>query len=369
MGGMRKFWIGLGLSALLLLLFLGTVHVRRMFEALAAANYAFVAPAIASYLISMAFRTMRWRVLLSHMRPIKVTRLYPVVVIGFMANALLPMRLGEVVRSYYVGEREGISKTAALATTLVEQVMDGLTLLFLIAAIAVFVPVTGLAESLGDRAGVAWPLLAAALTVPFVCGFVLMMLFARFPDKTRAASNVLVRHLPDRIAPRVQELIGLFLAGLKPLRSPQTVAILFLLSVPVWVLKAGVYFFVAFSFGLDKVYQNLGDMAVAQLLVSSISNLGSSIPSSPGGIGLFELVTRETLMLFPSGLGIERSVAGGYAVVVHAVLLLSIIALGQLFLWAEHISIRNLWWAGRAESAERALADATNVANARDNQP
>ena len=111
-----KFWIGLGLSVLLVALFFATVDVGHMLDALSSANYLYVAPAIGLYLIGVVFRTMRWQALLRHIKTISNRRLFPVVVIGYMANNLLPMRLGEVVRSYYLGEREQVSKSSALAT-------------------------------------------------------------------------------------------------------------------------------------------------------------------------------------------------------------------------------------------------------------
>ena len=65
-------------------------------------------------------------------RPVSpVTRLYPVVIIGYMSNNLLPARLGELVRSYYLAQREGVSGSSALATIAVERVYDGVTLLAL----------------------------------------------------------------------------------------------------------------------------------------------------------------------------------------------------------------------------------------------
>ena len=93
----RKLLIGLAITGGLLALFLLTVDVRRMFDELAKANYAYVVPALSVYLVSILFRTFRWHVLLRHIRPIDVRRLYPVVVVGYMANNLLPMRLGELV--------------------------------------------------------------------------------------------------------------------------------------------------------------------------------------------------------------------------------------------------------------------------------
>lgn len=352
--GARKVWIGFAFSVLLLALFFVTVDVSRMMDELADANYLFLIPGIAMYLVSVLFRTIRWQVLLRHMRPVSVWRLYPVVIVGYMANNLLPMRLGELVRSYYVSEREGISKTSALATILVERVLDALTLLFFIAVIALFVPLTGLAEGFADRFGVPWPLLVVLFTAPFLITIGALIAFAFFPPEVWWAARPLAA-LPDRFEERVRQLIKMFLEGLVPLRSPRTLAVLFLLSVPIWLFESGLFFFVGFAFRLDQVYDNLGDLAVVAVVVTSVANIGSSVPAAPGGIGLFELVARETLVLLPMA-EVARSVAGGYAAVVHAALLLPMIVLGQLFLWTSHISLRSLSRGDRVTRSQSGFA-------------
>ena len=129
----KRFWFGLCLGAAALALFFLTTDWARLVEALARANYWYAVPAVLLYQVSLLFRTARWQMLMRHMREVPIPRLYPVVVVGYMANNLLPLRLGEVVRSYYVGEREGVSKTAALATILVERLMDALTLIVFVA--------------------------------------------------------------------------------------------------------------------------------------------------------------------------------------------------------------------------------------------
>ena len=361
--GSGKFWLGIGISLLLLVLFLGTVDLGRMWDSLKDADYRYLGPGIAMYLTSVLFRTLRWQVLLRHMRPVPVRRLYPVVVVGYMANNLFPMRIGELVRSYYLGEREGISKTAALATIFVERVLDALTLLLFVSGIALFVPLGGLAETFGDRFGVPWPLLVTALSLPFVIVFCTLVLFAVYPARVGQAAGRMIRPLPDRVAVPLNRLIELFLQGLVPLRSPRTLALLMLLSTPIWLFESALFFFVGFSFGLDDVYDSLGDMAVATVIVTSVSNLGSSIPAAPGGIGLFELVARETLVVLPLG-AVERSVAAGFATVVHAALLLPMILLGQVFLWAGHVSFRNLSKAGQAGVGQPSPAGAADAEEA-----
>ena len=148
----------------------------------------------------------------------------------------------------------------------------------------------------------------------------------------------------------------MFLDGFIPLRSAGTLALLIALSLPVWLFESLLFFFVGFSFGLDGVFDNLGQLAAMAVLVTAIANIGSSVPAAPGGIGLFELLARETLVLVPLAT-IDRSVAAGFAAVVHAALLLPMILLGQLFLWVEHVSLKSLSRAGGQISLESSASE------------
>ena len=342
-----KFWFGLVVSFVLLALFFLTIDLSRLMEALLGANYWFVAPAVGLYLVSVLFRTLRWQRLLRHMRPIGVARLYPVVVVGYMANNLLPMRLGELVRSYYVGEREGISKTSALVTIFIERLLDALTLLLFVSAIALFVPLAGLAEGLSDRYGIPVPLLVAALTVPFVGAFAILLLAAFRPSDTVAMAQAIIRPLPDAMNARLSHIVDMFVDGLKPLSSPRTILLLFLMSVPVWLFEAGLFFLIGLGFDLHDAFDSPAEMALAMVMVVAIANIGSSIPAAPGGLGLFELIARETLVLLPLAT-VDRAVAGGYVAVVHLSLLLPMIVLGQVFLWAQQVSFASLSRAGQS---------------------
>ena len=337
-----KFWIGLGISVVLVALFFVTVDVSHMAKALASANYLYVAPAVALYLVGVVFRTIRWQMLLAHIKKVSNRRLFPVVVIGYMANNLLPMRLGEVVRSYYLGEREQVSKSSALATIFVERVFDALTLLFFVALAALFVPVSGVAKGFGEQWGVAPQLLAAGLSLPFVAAFGVMLLFSHWPNKIRKIAITMMKPLPERFPrERALHIIDYFLTGFAPLNSIRTIALLFALSVPVWGFETGLFYLIGFSFGFHHVYDSLWHLAAAMVLVTALANIGSSIPSSPGGIGLFELIARETLVLLPLAV-IDRSDAAAFAAVSHFALLLPMIILGQVFLWAGNLSLRRL---------------------------
>jgi uncharacterized protein (TIRG00374 family) len=344
-----KFWTGIAISAVLLVLFVFTGDRWHMLDALGDANYWFLFPAVGAYLVSVYFRTLRWGVLLRHVKPITTRRLFPVVIVGYMANNLLPFRLGELVRSNYVGEREGISKTSALATIFVERLLDALVLLLFVAVIMLFVPLSGLARSFSDQSGLPWSWLVALVSMPFIGAFAFGVLLAAFPARATDVVGRLVRPLPRRFEARATDLTSKLLQGLTPLRDPRLLSALFLMSLPIWLFEAALFFILGFPFGLDDAHTNLGAMAVNMVLVTAITNIGSSVPAAPGGLGLFEIIARETLVLGPLA-AVERSVAAGYALVVHATLLLPVIVLGQAILWTGHISL------GRLSRQERAVA-------------
>lgn len=347
----QKFFVGISISTVLLAIFILTVDFKSMLASLASANYLLLMPAIGLYLVSVGFRTIRWRWLLKHMRPIAFTRLYPVVVVGYMANNLLPMRLGELVRAHYVGEREGIGKISALVTIFIERLLDAITLMLIIVIVAIFVPLSRLSEDFSARWGMVWPALAIGLSFLFVTAFLALILIAVAPSRAKAIGELMIRFGPRRFQKRLGDVLDDILHGLAPIASISLIIDLFLLTIPIWLFEAGLFFVIGISFGLENVYDNFIAMALAMMLVTAMANIGSSIPAAPGGLGLFELIARETLVLMPLAT-IDRAIAAGYVTMVHAALLLPMILLGQLFLWSEHISLRRLTTTGTTQEGK-----------------
>src|SRR6266568_1919804 len=97
---------------------------------------------------------LRWDRIVRPVRAIPFATLLPVLFIGFMANNLLPARMGEVVRAYALGRKTGLSKTVGLATILLERLCDGLTLVVVLGAVALVYPLPPGVKQAGVAAGV-----------------------------------------------------------------------------------------------------------------------------------------------------------------------------------------------------------------------
>ncbi len=334
----RRFVVGLVVSLAFLVLLFYQVNLKEMGEALTEANFLYLVPAIVVYFVAVLFRTLRWRYLLAPVRLFPVTRLYPIVVVGYMANNLLPVRLGELVRSYYLGEKEKFSASTALASIVVERVYDGLTLLFLGVIGALSLVLMGVAWNPGKAGTTPWLVMAVVAAVAFLGAIALLSLLATSP-RLRELVKEIVRVCPARLRPKAEELVARFIQGLEVLRSPRRHLGLFLLSLPVWFSETMVYYLIALSFHLPDLFTSSGVFISVMLLVTATSNLATSIPSTIGGIGPFEYVTQRTLVV----LGVGISIATAYATFLHIIALwLPVTLVGLFFLWRENLSLAQM---------------------------
>ena len=342
----RRLGVGVAVTALFLVLLFFQVDRSEMVSSLADANYLFLAPAVAVYFLSVYFRAYRWRFLLAPITALSTLRLYPVVAVGYMANNLLPVRLGELVRSYYLARREPVPASTALATIIVERVFDGVVLLFVLAVAALFLPVAGLADRVSDAVRMPVPLVAAVVVLPFMAAMAAMVSMAIYPVQARRLAWAVAQRLPDRIGSAVDRLAALFIEGFVVLRRPRRLATVFLLSLPIWLAEGVMYYLIALGFDLDDHFETVGLLVAAIFLVLATSNLATSLPSSQGGVGPFEFFAVLTLVF----LGVASGLATAYAVVLHLALLLPVVVVGLGYLAMDHLSLGYFTKAGRMEA-------------------
>ena len=348
-----RFWLGALVTLGFLFLFLWKVDFGETWKVLQGANYAYFVPAVLVYFVALGLRCVRWRYLLLHLKSVPPWRLYPVVAIGYLANNILPMRLGELVRAHFLGEKEGISKASGLATIGVERVFDGLTLLFFVVIVWPFLPWTEVLKDDPGELDVVWLVLGVLVAIFFVAAFIILFLIAASPGFGRGSARLLSSVSPPRLRPKVDSFVYLLIEGLGSLRSPRKLVIISILSGPVWLTEAVTYYIIAISFDLGLSFSVI-------LLVTATSNLATAVPSSIGGIGPFEIVAKTTLVAF----GLAAEPAAAYTFFVHIVALwLPVNILGLFFLGKENLSLSQLAKRGRADLAAASQTQGSAMAD------
>ncbi|NQU83854.1 MAG: flippase-like domain-containing protein [Parcubacteria group bacterium] len=266
------------------------------------------------YLFGFLVRGIRWRIVLRPIKNISWKRTTAFITIGYMANNILPARLGEFVRAFVTGKKEGISKVAVFGSMVVERVFDGLILLGIFSATALlanFSPeYAGIIKKVGITGGI---IFATAL----IC-----ILFARLKRSwVEEPVKKLTSFFPLKIKNKVDEVVKNLIDSTFFLKLDRSLLFFLFLSVGVWVSE-GLMFLVAL-YAL-----NLPISLVVAFFAVSFTSLGLAVPSAPAYVGLFQGLV---LMVF-SFFGLDSNSALAYSVINNIVMVVPTTILGLIFL-------------------------------------
>ena len=333
-------------SVLFLVLAMRGFQFRDAAAALSSADPRYILPALGSYFLSYVFRTVRWRIILAPIKKVEHLRLFRYLVIGYTANNLLPARLGEFIRAYVTGVKEGISRTSSFAGLVLERIFDGVTIVLIFTGLLFMFDL--------DHPWLRATAYTAALCFLGGLGFLLALTFRR--AAALAFAEFFLHLLPERAAAGIRALLLKFIGGLDLLRRPGPFIASFLLSFPVWLAEGGVYYLYLQAFHVDVPWH-----AAALALV--VVNLSAMIPSSPGMVGVFQFACSEALAIYgvAAGVGLTLSVA------VHATQIIPVTVLGLVFLSRMGLSLFSLQRAaarsGEGNGGNAAEEDPTRTDN------
>ena len=288
---MARTVLGLAISLVALFLVFRTVDLGAALAILRTASPAWIAVMFVAMLADIGVRALRWQVILAPVARVRYLRTVQYLTVGYAANNVLPARLGELVRAHYVGDREGVSRSTALGTIVVERVIDFTVLVAIAAAALVILGVRG-DLSVAVTVGV---VVAAVL----VLGLVVALVGHRLPGFDRA------ERAAERY-PRIRALAETFRAGLGVAGRPHTMVPAIALSLGAWTLTT-----ITFAAGGQAVGIQLA-WSQAALLAAGV-NLVTAIPSGPGFVGTWELAAVRILALF----GVASDTAFAFALLVH----------------------------------------------------
>ena len=139
--------LGIAISAVALALVVSRVDLVAVGQVLGRASPVYVALVVSATCVDLACRTVRWQVLLAPIRRVAFLPTLGYLLVGYLGNNLLPARLGELVRSHYVGDREGFSRAKALGTIVVERVVDVAVLVAIASGAILVLQVRGVVAS------------------------------------------------------------------------------------------------------------------------------------------------------------------------------------------------------------------------------
>lgn len=323
----RKIYVAIGIiiSVVLIWWLFRGINYRELADALKGANYFWLLPNIALVIFTMYQRAYRWKFMLAPIKPVAFENLLAATTIGFMANNVLPLRLGEFVRAYSLAyQDQKISKSASLATIFVERMVFDLAALLMIFGAVLASSHLAIPEEMKAGTYIA---IAIALA-----GVVFMLIMALKPTQ---AGHLMTRYLvfaPDAAKEKIHSIVIKFSRGLEFIKNFKFTSLVLIQTVLIWILMGISNYFVFLAFGFNLPLS----ASFVLLVVVSISIL---VPSSPGFVGVYHAGTVWTLSNYP---GISQAQALSFAIVLHAAQYIPITLMGFYYLRKEHLSLKTL---------------------------
>jgi uncharacterized protein (TIRG00374 family) len=265
----------------------------------------------ASYLIFLCFtgvlshllRAVRWLILLGPLaegRKLSLWNSFCAVIYGYAVNVVIP-RGGEVARLVSICKTEKLPWAGVLPTMLIDRLLDIAALVFLIGLTLSMLPAKISAE---------FPWLTDAgrsMAGATIIGLLLLPWSGKIL-KAIVSMSLVQNKLPEKIKPKLDELIEQFNTGTRSLSNPLAYPGIALLSVAIWFLYWFNFYLMFGAFNL----LNIVDLKQC-LIIFTIGTVGVLVPT-PGSVGTFHYFVSEALRMT---LGMDPDQARAFAAVLH----------------------------------------------------
>ena len=245
-----------------------------------------LAPVMAVLLFSFfALKALRWKLLLDPVSRMPVRAVAGPLMIGFMANNLLPAHLGELVRVHVLGRTRGVPRAAVLSTVVLERLFDLVAILVFLGAGLVADPRLrdDYHRAVAVVAVLTGVMLAGAVT--FVCASDRCLKIVDW------ISNRCLVFLPSRWRKGLVELVASAAGGLGALKRPRLAVGIVATSLVKWFLMGLMVWVSLRTLGADDVFG-------PSLVVVGVIAVAILLPAPPGYVGVVQFCFTSVLAIY-----------------------------------------------------------------------
>jgi uncharacterized protein (TIRG00374 family) len=281
------------------------IHAQRLFQQVASIKWGWVLLAVFFDTFSYFAQGWRWKLLLrptGQISPLKSTQ---AIYIGLFTNEIVPLRVGELVRTYIVSRWIPTSFFSVIPSLVVERLFDAVWLGIGIGLTAMLVHLPGNLVRAAEILGI------------IVLGGISLFVYLVLRQEKAVAKNQQGKPSGWKPFRLLTSLIDRLARGIRDIGISRYLFWGFLVSSLVLIFQIFSFWLVMWAYGL-----RLSLWIGAAILL--IEHLGTAIPNAPSNLGTYQFFVVVGLALF----GVDKTTATGFSVVVFIVLTLPLWLIG-----------------------------------------
>ncbi len=321
-----KALFGVAVTLFLLWWVLADVPFGEVLANIRQGNFLLLLASVSVATFGFFIRALRWKILLTPVRENTALRSrFAAVSIGFMANNILPARMGEFARAYAFSRLEPVTASAAFGTLVVERFMDGVILLLFL-VVPVLTPGFPAADALTQGSGLV--MFRGAIALVFLV-LAALMLMALLPTLFLTLAQRMGRLLPSAVAVRLLAALRALLQSMAIMRNPRLLALGFAWSLFFWTWHGVSFWLGMLAFGIDTGF-------MSAIFTEAVVGFGVAIPSAPGFFGTFHWSANFALTTV---YGVEETKSLAFAFAYHFGGWIPITLIGLGYAWSLGLSL------------------------------
>jgi uncharacterized protein (TIRG00374 family) len=295
------------------------INFQSLWQSMPRINWLLVALAVIFDILSYVVQGLRWQQLLHTAGTITTLRATQAVYAGLFVNEILPLRIGELVRTYLVSRWLSVRFIAIIPSVAIERFFDALWLAAGIILAALFVQ---LPRDFRDAANT----LGIAMVIVFTL-FLYLLVFRRKNMSVAEEKNVTGWHPLRKLRYYLQTIAN----DIRDIGASRLFYFSLFNSGVILIFQILAFWLVMEAYGL-----NLSVWAGSAVLF--LLHLGTLIPNAPSNVGTYQFFCVVGLAFF----GIDKTIATGFSVVVFIILTIPLWAIGLVAIGRSGMTVKEI---------------------------
>lgn len=270
-------------------------------------------------LLVYACAAWEWQLLLKPAGHLSFGQTLKALLAGRFANDVLPVHAGYIIRVYLASAWTKATIAEVLPSLLIERLFDSFWLALGIGLTAFFFPLPSKLARTGEILG------------GFIVAGVAMITWTTFRKRKPRSTQRPARFSHSKTVLRLHSFLQRLAQGLRSIGRSNLILAALGLSIIKLIIQCLAFLALLHAYALQFSLWT-------QLAVFIIAYIGISMPSTPAGIGVFQLLCVAGLRFF----GVPKPVASGFALLAYVVLTLPLAIAGLIAVTQSGLTLRSI---------------------------